>query len=416
MNITTITRKIIPIVLLLAIVAPISAQNDSQNTHPLLDLLAYVPDTEVVGDIVYYADIQASAETVIGEPQDSVRQAWETLGYPDDFWVGWLPMALPRFRNYLIVLAEDDGQSIGLDVKTIERTIYFGQPPSDAMILQGDFDTDTIVDAFTAQSHELQPRDDVTLLCSIDGCDDGRAIHVEERNPLNPFGGEFGRHEPIALLDDLILNSPDFGVVESMIQSGDGEMASLADSSDYQAVVTVATRQGALRQAILASTENPAFWDVEEVIPLVLPEEKREMLEDKVTPLPPYNLLMMADTASLDTQTQAGLVLLVYNSEAAANRASDALQANLAPDGLTTINTDETLHSIMAKRGEMQFEVIADDATGRYILQLSIQAPLIEIPESDDETQILAGQQFRLFLLMLYQRDILWLIYDREVE
>ncbi|MCI0712327.1 MAG: hypothetical protein L0154_19390 [Chloroflexi bacterium] len=416
MSFTVVIRTLVLITLLLAVVTPIAAQDDSQNNHPLLDLLAYVPDTETARAFIYYADFHTSAETVLGEPQESTRQAWEALGYPDDLWIGWLPFTLPSWGSTLMVMMEDGGQSTGFEVTTIDRTLYFGQPPAQANILQGDFDTEAIVAAYTAESHEVQERDDVTLLCSVDGCEDGLTTDLERHNLANPFGGQLGRREPIALLDGLILNSPDINVVEAMLATGAGEESSLAESPDYQAAVAVATQMGALRQAVLLSPEHPSFWDVDQVIPLNVPAEERQILQDRVTLLPPYNLIMMADTATVDADTQAGRVLLVYDSEADANLAIEVLQTNLSPNGVTSMNEKEALHTIMTERGEMGFEVIADEATGRYIAVLSLQGPLVQLPEPDETAPTFAGMQFRLFLMMLNQRDTLWLIYDREIE
>lgn len=404
------------IILLVAVVAPIDAQDDAQNDHPLLDLLAYVPDTESARAFIYYADFKTSAETVLGGSQESTRQAWEALGYPDDLWVGWLPFTLPAWGNFLLRMMEDGGQSTGFEVTSMERTLFFGQPPAQANIVQGDFDIEAIIAAYTAETHELKDRDDVTLLCSVEGCEEGQTMHPDLVNPANPFGGQLGRREPIALLDGLILNSPDINVVEEMLRTGEGEESSLAESPDYQAAVAVATQMGALRQAVLLSPEHPSFWDFDQVIPLNVPAEKRQILQDRVTPLPPYNLILMADIANIDADTQSGLVLFVYDSEADANLAIEALQTNLSPNGLASMNTDEALHTIMTGRGDMASEVIADEETGRYVAVLSLQGPLVQLPEPDETAPTFAGMQFRLFLMMLNQRDILWLIYDRETE
>jgi hypothetical protein len=416
MNTPFIIRKIILIVLLLAIVIPAGAQEDSQNPHPLLDMLAFVPDAEQAQSEIYYADLLASAGAVSGEIPESGQQAWVSMGYPDNLWFGWLPYALPEFRDYLLLMIDDGGQSTGLDVSTIERTLQFGQPPSLGLILQGEFDHEAIVTTLTAETHELQPRDDITLLCSIDGCEDGLTQNIRERDVVNPFGGNLGRREPIALLDDFIINSADFEVLESMLEAGGADTPSLADSADYQAAVSAATQQGVLRQAVFVHPESAAVGTFDAIVSPLLTEEQKNALQSQVTPLPPYQLIMFADTSDLEAGIQAGLVLLVYDTEEAANTALDALRANLAPDGIVSSFQNRPISTIMAERGDLQYGVTADEATGRYVAGLSLQAPQVKLPQPDETSPTFAGMQFRLFLNMVFARDTLWLVYDLEAE
>lgn len=416
MNITPIIRKLIPIALVLVAVLPVGAQDEADASHPLLELLAFVPDTEAARSELYYADIRTSAETVLGETQDSSQEAWEALGYPD-MWVGWIPDALPPFRVNLMTMIDDSGQSTGIDVTTVERTVFFGQPPATGLILQGDFDDEAIVAAFTAETHELQPRDDVTLMCSVDGCDDGLATNPAQRNLANPFGGQLGRREPIALLDGLIFNSADIATVEAMLSAWDGNALSLADSPDYQAAVLVAAERGMMRQAAFFASETPAFGDVETFIAVSpLTQAQRDELLDRLTPLPLYSLVMLAETADLDSRTQAGHVLLVYDDEANARVAIEAMQANLQPDGFISQRARRPFYDLMTERGEMTFQVVAHEDTGRYVVLFSLQAPLVQLPQPDETTPTFSGLQFRLFLDMVISRDTVWLAYEIEGE
>ena len=76
----------------------------------------------------------------------------------------------------------------------------------------------------------------------------------------------------------------------------------------------------------------------------------------------------------------------------------------------------QPIHDVMAERGEMRFQVITHEATGRYVALFSLQAPLVQYPKPDETMPMFTGLQFRLFLDMTYQRDTLWLTYANQAD
>lgn len=414
-NMTNI-RQLIMIIMLVVVAIPITSQDDT-TTHPLLELLSFVPDTTSNRTEIYYADMKVSAETAIGAPQETTRQAWESMvGYPR-IWVGWIPYTLPAFSSFMFQMLDDKGQSTGFEVEIIERTLTFGTPPAVGTILQGDFDHKAIIAAYTAGSHELQTQTGLTLLCSINGCDDGLTTNLDARNQANPFGGSLGRIEPILLLDRLILNSPDIEIVDMMIQAMGESMPTLADAGEYQAVVEVTADYGVIRQAALFSPESSLFITLEELSSFPIPTDEIDALKEQVNLLPPYQLAMIADTADIDNETQSGVMVLVYNTETDATVALEAIQANLQADGLVSLQIRAPYYDIMTERGDLAIEVVEHTRTGHYLVVVSLQSSLIYMPELDqEEIPEYTGLQFKLFLNMVYAPDTLWLAISDDGE
>lgn len=413
-NMTNI-RQLIMIIVLLMVIIPITSQDDT-TTHPLLELLSFVPDTDTNRTEIYYTDMKVAAETAIGAPQETIRQAWESIvGYPR-IWVGWIPYTLPPFSNYMFQMFDDEGQSTGFEIEVIERTLMFGSLPSVGTILQGDFEHEAIITAYTAASHELQTQSDLALLCSVNGCDDGFTTNLDARNQANPFGGALGRIEPILLLDQLILNSPDIEIVDMMIQAVDESIPSLADASEYQAVVEVAVDYGVMRQAALFSPES-SLITLESLENFPIPADEIDALKEQVNLLPPYQLAMIADTANIDDEVQSGMMLLVYDDESEATDALEAIQANLQADGLVSLQTRRPYYGIMSERGDLAFKVVPHTPTGHYLVVVSLQSSLVYMPELDqEEIPEYTGLQFKLFLNMVYARDTLWLAVSDDGE
>src|SRR5690606_74600 len=132
----------------------------------------------------------------------------------------------------------------------MDRSLVFGNPPSMGNILEGDFDPAQIAEAFAARDFTENDFNGVPVWCGAAGCENGLQTDLANRNPGNPFGGDLGRSEPLAIVSDsLLANSASDGLVETMIGTYQGEYNSLADADDYQALAQALADQGTIVQA-----------------------------------------------------------------------------------------------------------------------------------------------------------------------
>ena len=411
----SIIRKLLIIALLLTFVFPVIAQDTLDDTHPMLEMLSYVPDIPMASDELYYADIRTAVATRPGTPQFASLGEWNANEDTQRNWLQALPHTLPRFSQNLRVIIDDAGTTTGLDFFTIERTLAYGLPPSNGIILEGEFDPNAIAAAYQENGWVIErDTDDLTLLCSPEGCDDGLKINVDRRNPANPFGGDFGRVEPIALLDSLIFNSADFTTVRGLLTARAGDVRTLAEKPDVQAAVLVTAGQGAIRQAAFFAPETIGAIDARmlargNLTPTEV-EAALEPLVERLMLLPPYSLFMIAETADIEASIQTAHVVLVYRDSDSAQQAATALENNLQPDTIESARFGLPVREVIDERGMLQpVQIIEHAATERYVVLVSLQAPLVSANEQINGLPVMSGIPFRFFLDMVISLDTLWL-------
>jgi hypothetical protein len=65
---------------------------------------------------------------------------------------------------------------------------------------------------------------------------------------------------------------------------------------------------------------------------------------------------------------------------------------------------------LLDERGELELQVIEHAASGRSVVLVSLQAPLVHADDSIDDLLVMSGIQFRLFMDMIFSRDTAWLV------
>ena len=101
--------------------------------------------------------------------------------------------------------------AVGFGFFDIDRSLVFGEPPGNGTIVAGHFHGDRIARAYQARGFSENTQGAVSVWCGPEGCDSGLKLNLGDRNPANPFGGQFGRAEPLAVLSDQLL--ADLGVL-----------------------------------------------------------------------------------------------------------------------------------------------------------------------------------------------------------
>ena len=410
----SIIRKITLLAFSLLLILPISAQDAPEEVLPFLRILSYVPDIPAARTELYYADIEASVASRVGVPQFDSIEEWNAADDTRRAWLFALPTALPRFRDFLIPIIDEGVAVTGIDIFKLKQSVAFGQLPAVGTILAGNFDNDAIVAAYTSNDWLIEREDDdLILLCSVGGCDDGDTIDFAGRNPANPFGGELGRKEPIALVDGFIFNSADFTMLRSILTVRAGDSRSLADAPDIQTAALALAEQGLIRQVVIFphdAVNNIDFAGISlgEAATAEQMQDYLATLGETLIPVPASRLMLIAETADVETGMQAGHFILIYSTDEIAQSAADALQTNLEADILNSMVTKIPYSEMISERGELTVQVIANPDTDLYAVMVSINAPLY-MP--DDTDVIGTGDiQFRLWFDFIIRRDTLWLV------
>lgn len=385
-------------IFILALVFTVSAQAQSA----FLDAMRYVPAEsffEETGNIATFADIPAGfAATDTPMPSywadiepGSERSVFRALPYG----------LASSVTTYLMMGGPLYPELLGLDFFDLSGTVEFGVPPNQALVLIGGIAPARVSLAFLARGYRLEGE----LLCPEAGCDAGREMDINNREPGNPFGGDLGRSFPVFTSPGVLAGSASDVLARQMASSATGDLTSLADLPEVQALDTVLSQmQHVLSVTIVNPIEFMAF-DPLQVLGRNFDAESASALLEQVAavPLPAYSLVAFAATA--DESTEFGHVMLVY---------PDAGQAAAAADSL-----DERLHSFMSQRDQVsyaetlsgtEFElapatVMPESADGVSVVLVSLSTPL-----SNTDDAPFVGLVYRSVINLMYQRDYLWLI------
>ncbi len=386
------------ILLVLSLAWPVSASAQS----PFLDAMRYVPAEaflEETSNVATFSDVQAGFRVRgVLSPE-----AWAELEPGSEHSVlHALPFGLaPSVTTYLMVGGPRYPELLGLDFFDLEATVEFGVPPDQALVLLGDIKPLMVSLAFLARGYRLE----APLLCPDAGCDTGRQPDLRNREPGNPFGGDFGRNFPVFTAPGVLAGSASDVLARQMVASATGELFALADLPEVQAIDAALS---AMPELLSVSVYNPLEFITSDPFRLLgnrMDADTAAAVFAQLAdfPLPAYSLIAFAATA--DDTHEYGHAMLVY---------PDAVQAASAATAL-----DARLHAFPAQRSELSSaDTLADgsfelspatvlpgtDSTPSIVM-VTLSAPLSEGADAP-----FTGLAYRRFINMVHTRDYLWLV------
>src|SRR5262249_16483112 len=155
------------------------------------------------------------------------------------------------------------------------------------------------------------------LWCSANGCDKGSEMDLTARNTANPFGGEFGRHQPILMADGRLISASSAQIITDHVSVAEGSAASLADAPEYSAAVRTLSQNRTLLEGYFLDGDPLAqLGQLNFMMPAtVSPAQARRVLQgllEDYEALPAFKLAVFADIVT-DTE-QAARAVLVYDN------------------------------------------------------------------------------------------------------
>lgn len=367
---------------------------------PLMEILSLVPDTPAVREgtpVVSYIDYRALEAAWPATPIYESWAEWNTASEAKDFGARlWMSNRMrmaagPMFWEYFN-LGGETSSLVGFDYLDIDRSIAFGTPPAQGVILAGDFNTDAIITAFTAREYEAVNVDGMIVdpgnaqeLTLLQGGDPTK-VDLQNRNPANPFGGELGRRELVAVAPGYLLNSPSKSTFQNLVETYTDDQPALSEDSSYAAAArAISDGEGLLIQALFLNPLSVGFapGDPASLPPGLTQEQIEAILANPLLngetygPLAPYTLAIMADRQEGDEQVI--LVALVYSDEAAAQSAAAELTNRLAAfsNALVT-NSDVPLIEDVEGAVMGEPRVYTDEVTGYSVAIAEIRYPMPE--------------------------------------
>lgn len=400
----TLIFALVPLLLILGLF-PTAAQNDD---NAFLRMLTRIPDTAAAREWLTYVDYRALIAARQGAFQVTSWSEFELANNSNTEPAHQLMMALrgvnagPQFFASIFSAGGDMAAVVGFDPFMVERAAEFSQPPATTTIIEGDFDSDTVIAAHAARGYSESQLGDLTLLCGAAGCDSGAMINVRDRNRANPFGGELGRSQPVLVGDRLVASSPSIDMVEGTAETINGGIDSLASDPDYSAAAEALGTAGPVLQAYIF---NPT-----DILPLsdalaglsadpAAVKALRAELAANFVPVPAYNLIAFSDAAT-DSE-QIALLALVYDDVADAQAAAALFPAQLTD--FQSFAYQRPFSDVLTNRGVTSVEAsVYPASSGRSVMLLTLRAPL---PDADTAS----GMVFGLLANAFIRRDVGWL-------
>src|SRR5258708_12451355 len=293
---------------------PAAAQSTAQPTAqaatqpavtPLLDLLTFVPNAASSatssGLILSYVDHRA-AEKAANVTRPTSGAAFAAL--TDD-------QRLPVLRAYgrfmvgpplytLLMNIKEMPHVIGFDWFDTDQAVLFGDPPSQAVVYLGQYDTSKINAALTARQFDKTTIDNTSVWTRFED----NSVHIDAVDPGDPFGGSLGKAARIAVVPSTdsgkqyLAETGQTALIKSMLDAHSNTLTSLAFAPDYHALVHALSDPKAFPPTPLHTLFiAPSAVQMASALPNTTPLP--------LGVLPPFSLAAIADYQDGDTQITA---------------------------------------------------------------------------------------------------------------
>jgi hypothetical protein len=397
------TFMLISLCLALIVIFPASAQDDLPPIEGaaanLYQMLLLVPDNDNAKRWLGFSDFRAADQL----RPESAGLTLDAIGSSSRFelWARNVPLAGLAELTFVGTRLDETYTLTGVDFFAVDQAAQWGMPPEQGTLLRGQFDQAVIDAALTATGFVNEDILGYGAWCNPEGCDQGAMMSLVDANPANFFGGRIGRKQPIVLADDLLFSSSHLPVVEAMAQRlSDNGADSLAHNEAYHAALAAisafsearadAATRPLVRQAVFV---NPI--DVTAGLP---PDLDPDALLAAAEPIPLYELLILVDMGTADSQIAAA-VLVFSDAESAAEGAAAVVERLNLP----SVVTDTPYLEGLAERGAALGDLFTFDADGKTVLIVPFDYAAVSGMEN---------ASFAIFQFIyngLLRSDLLWL-------
>ncbi|MDW8298711.1 MAG: hypothetical protein RML95_05185 [Anaerolineae bacterium] len=378
--------------------------SQAQDEPSLVRMVRAVPFAELSGDaIIGYIDYAALQEALPNSVRPMSLQEFQELREANSSASEWYHNGLSATSVGQFDLQFADPQTVGFDFYSVDRVLLFAAEQTAGRLYAGRFERAAVRSAFLARAYSVRERDSLLVLCGDPACDAelARRENPAERNSGNPFGGSFGRREPVALGEGVILSSPDMATFEAMITAYNGGAPSLLQNDAMRALLTVLNVEGTAVQALFFSADR---------------------LGTAEQGIPRYELAALIHLLQPDG-TQPNYIALVYTDENDAKAAAAALPERMAQHQVKSQLITETprpfLESLAERKGSLApVRLVALDRFAQLEVRYALLVPF-ESPAPRDIPQNVTAERpapllvFRLLSDALFEGDLGFLAVSR---
>jgi hypothetical protein len=376
--------------------------------HSLIKLLELVPKQDYTcSNIISYVDYRACEQS----RPDTVRpQSASEFKNSREMMFEWGAGIMP-FASRIHRLSPDKEwkESVGFDFFQIDQTIFYGMLEHSGMVLAGNFDVEEIGTALSELGYQATSKDNSLLW------------NNERQNPVdrdNPFVGQDGGFEPIAVNRNYIFNAPTLQGVTDILDATQNYALSIADIPSYRAAANILAGMGLIRECQLICSDQIRDYF------FMWPGELTSSQAQKVIKtikgygeLPDYELVAVADIVK--EGKQSATILLIFDSnliQAALYELQRRIDSYFneqfwkrLTEQLRNINphlleNDPTFHAELEP-----LTIIQDLESGKAAVNISIVRTVPDRKPDEWGRPTNMEYLFRVMVERIYQKEFYWL-------
>lgn len=299
---------------------------------------------------------------------------------------------------------------IGIDYFDIDQELSYGMPPTGALILQGEFDTDAVQNAFSNRNY--QPMDDL-LWCLAGDCTTGQNTDFQTIDHANPFGGELGRNQPIVIDDNWIASST---TPQQLGYTPTGEplaFNSLGEMPDVIDAVNAVNSLGILIQASL--WDGARIGSFTDMGSLLDPNVDQDALTvDTLEGIARYSLVVLGDVVTDDEQI--AVVAFTFDSPESAEASLQEMVNRL--ETLSSHRGQPFIEAIEQRLATVSTQIIAGDVYSVGLVLFSTPKITYEQlldPDLSPAEVTAPSLLYNWLISQIIQQDLIWMAYDAAV-
>lgn len=414
------------VLLVWVLVNSAAAQSITLDDEPIMQMLAQVPQGAPTSYLTF-SDRAAITQAYPEAQMPTALEAFFALDNDDqtpearaqEIWWRIFIRYTSSMMAQSMTQADTLPTSLGLDFFQVQQELSFGQPPENTLYLAGNWDAESVRGALATRNYSLIDENAVAQLWCEEDCLTGSQVQMEARDPANPFGGNLGQNWPLLVAEGQLIGSRSEPLMRDYLSAANGDLPTLAQDPLWRAAVTAATQDGILLQAMALGGEDLRFLNeplaginLQTLSPEQIQRVAADLLEDYVS-LPPFQLLMVADTVS--EGQQVGKVILTYPVEADAQAAAAILPGRIA--AYVSLVTQNAFTEMLADRNLMLPTVTVQSAEGVFTVVIDFSSPQLDaesvfalrFEDPLPEGYAAPGSAFALLAQSIFRQDIGWL-------
>lgn len=395
--------------------------------NKLNSVLMKIPDTEEVrGSDIVFTDLEALSIAYKGS--QNYFTGGDDISTGQKYWASlyssW--MFLLDVRVYVSYGDGSMSNVVGFDCFDINVISNYGNvgsiDDSRVLYISGNFNFNRIRDAYQELGFVKEEIAGTEVWRDKDGLSAEYTYNSKNRLVENPFGGFWGRKQPMVFGNDFIISSSNLSHQSQYFDKKNGFVRGILENPVYEAAVNSVPENCVFLQARIINENFGSFMNRDDYLGRggsslgIAFKTMKESIEEYGN-LPVYDLFMISNYVRNKKDVTQLSFVYKEKSKAEAGAAEIKTRLNRTPSLFFYPDLVKNRLSFDLSRMTIKSDVL-DNGNGYYIAVIILEAPQLTLDEY--EKQIKSSKEENAYIRiinsnlnqMIFQGDILWLLTD----